>query len=111
MTRLRRIPPSRLAVFTSEARSTTGLPLPSGSRYEFRIHPAISETDRTALRRTTKTFLARAQATPAAYECSHPKQFLHVHFVTHGTASRLSPLDSAILLSKDADNSESLRPG
>jgi hypothetical protein len=28
----------------------------------------------------------------------------HIHFVTHGTASRLSPLDSAILLSKDGDD-------
>jgi hypothetical protein len=51
----------------------------------------------------------RAQATPAAYESSHAKQFSHIHFLAHGTASRLSPLDSAIVLSKDADNSESLK--
>jgi CHAT domain-containing protein/Tfp pilus assembly protein PilF len=52
---------------------------------------------------------SRAQATPAAYENSHPEQFSHIHFVAHGTASRLSPLDSAIVLSKDADNPESFK--
>lgn len=44
--------------------------------------------------------LAREQATPAAYLASHPEQFSNIHFVAHGTASRLSPLDSAIVLSK-----------
>ncbi|HEY7352264.1 MAG TPA: CHAT domain-containing tetratricopeptide repeat protein [Terriglobales bacterium] len=40
-----------------------------------------------------------AQATPAAYLASNPEQFSYIHFVAHGTANRLSPLDSAILLS------------
>ena len=44
--------------------------------------------------------LAREQATPTAYLASSPEQFSYVHFVAHGTASRLSPLDSAIVLSK-----------
>jgi CHAT domain-containing protein len=43
---------------------------------------------------------AREQATPAAYLTSSPEQFSYIHFVAHGTASRLSPLDSAIVLSK-----------
>jgi CHAT domain-containing protein len=42
----------------------------------------------------------REQATPAAYLASTPEQFSYIHFVAHGTASRLSPLDSAIVLSK-----------
>jgi CHAT domain-containing protein len=46
--------------------------------------------------------LAREQATPAAYLASNPEQFSYIHFVAHGTASRLSPLDSAIVLSKIA---------
>jgi CHAT domain-containing protein len=46
--------------------------------------------------------LAREQATPAAYLASRPEQFSYIHFVAHGTASRLSPLDSAIVLSKTA---------
>jgi CHAT domain-containing protein len=44
----------------------------------------------------------RDQATPAAYLANHPENFSHIHFVAHGTASRLSPLDSAIVLSKPA---------
>jgi CHAT domain-containing protein len=43
---------------------------------------------------------ARQQATPEAYLESNPEQFSYIHFVAHGTASRLSPLDSAIILSK-----------
>ncbi|MGB6384334.1 MAG: CHAT domain-containing protein [Terriglobales bacterium] len=43
---------------------------------------------------------ARQQATPEAYLESNPEQFSYIHFVAHGTASRLSPLDSAIVLSK-----------
>jgi CHAT domain-containing protein len=45
---------------------------------------------------------AREQATPAAYLDSRPERFSYIHFVAHGTASRLSPLDSAIVLSKTA---------
>src|ERR1035441_10215956 len=44
--------------------------------------------------------LTREQATPATYLASNPEQFSYIHFVAHGTASRLSPLDSAIVLSK-----------
>ncbi|MGD0826156.1 MAG: CHAT domain-containing protein, partial [Terriglobales bacterium] len=51
--------------------------------------------------------LTRAQATPSAYLASSPEKFSYIHFVAHGTASRLSPLDSAIVLSKESaqDNS------
>ncbi|MBZ5614405.1 MAG: CHAT domain-containing protein [Acidobacteriia bacterium] len=44
----------------------------------------------------------REQATPAAYLASNPAQFSYIHFVAHGTASRMSPLDSAIVLSRIA---------
>ncbi|MFZ3340796.1 MAG: CHAT domain-containing protein [Terriglobales bacterium] len=40
------------------------------------------------------------KATPPAYLASEPERFSYIHFVAHGTASRLSPLDSAIVLSK-----------
>ena len=43
---------------------------------------------------------ARDKATPAAYLTSTPGRFSYVHFVAHGTASRTSPLDSAIVLSR-----------
>jgi CHAT domain-containing protein len=44
----------------------------------------------------------RDQANPSAYLAGNPENFSHIHFVAHGTASRLSPLDSAIVLSKGA---------
>jgi len=53
--------------------------------------------------------LAREQATPAAYGASKPEQFSYIHFVAHGTASRLSPLDSAIVLSKGSAEDDSFK--
>ena len=44
---------------------------------------------------------ARQKALPAAYLNSHPERFSYIHFVAHGTASRVNPLDSAIILSRD----------
>ena len=44
--------------------------------------------------------IAREHATPAAYLSGKPELFSYIHFVAHGTASRTSPLDSAIVLSK-----------
>jgi CHAT domain-containing protein len=51
----------------------------------------------------------REQANPAAYLASNPGKFSHIHFVAHGTASRLSPLDSAIVLSKGAAETDSFK--
>jgi CHAT domain-containing protein/Tfp pilus assembly protein PilF len=51
---------------------------------------------------TEQRIFTREQATPAAYLASNPAQFTYIHFVAHGTASRMSPLDSAIVLSKIA---------
>ena len=48
----------------------------------------------------------RALANPSAYLAGNPETFSHIHFVAHGTASRLSPLDSAIVLSKSAVDTE-----
>lgn len=49
-----------------------------------------------------REIFSREHATPSAYLTSKPEQFSFIHFVAHGTASRLSPLDSAIVLSRDA---------
>jgi CHAT domain-containing protein len=43
--------------------------------------------------------ISQSQAVPAAYAASKPEDFRYIHFATHGTASRLSPLDSAVVLS------------
>jgi CHAT domain-containing protein len=47
--------------------------------------------------------LSGTGATPAAYLASKPEQFAYLHFVTHGTASRARPLESAVVLSKEKD--------
>ncbi len=51
--------------------------------------------------RERREVLTRQQASPAAYLKGNPEQFSYIHFVAHGTASRMSPLDSAIILSRD----------
>lgn len=51
----------------------------------------------------------RAKATPQAYLASKPGQFAYIHFVAHGTASRLSPLDSAVVLSKSTGDADSFK--
>jgi CHAT domain-containing protein len=50
------------------------------------------------------TVYSDASATASAYLNSHPDQFSFIHFVAHGTASRTSPLDSAVILSKEGDS-------
>ena len=55
----------------------------------------------------SETVFSRAQATAQAYLESRPEQFSFIHFVAHGTASRASPLDSAVVLTK-VDNSYKL---
>jgi CHAT domain-containing protein len=51
----------------------------------------------------------RDRATPSSYLTSNPEKFSHIHFVAHGTASRLSPLDSAIVLSKSPVETDSFK--
>jgi CHAT domain-containing protein/Tfp pilus assembly protein PilF len=48
---------------------------------------------------------SRNQASPDSYLNQHPEQFSYIHFVAHGTASRISPLDSAIILSRGRETS------
>jgi CHAT domain-containing protein len=56
-----------------------------------------------------RRIITRGQATPQAYLDSNPEQFSDIHFVAHGTASRLSPLDSAIVLSKGGGEDDSFK--
>jgi len=44
--------------------------------------------------------LAGLEATPAAYQRSHPAQYAYIHFAAHATANKNSPFDSAIILSE-----------
>jgi CHAT domain-containing protein len=50
-----------------------------------------------------------AQATPTAYLASNPGRFSFIHFVAHATASKLSPLDSAIILSPASPEQDSFK--
>jgi len=50
-----------------------------------------------------RTVLSGSEATPAAYLAGKPERFAYLHFVTHGTASRARPLESAVVLSKEKD--------
>lgn len=49
------------------------------------------------------TILSGSEATPTAYLSSKPEQYAFIHFVTHGTASRARPLESAVVLNKEKD--------
>jgi CHAT domain-containing protein len=53
-----------------------------------------------------RRILSGKEATPAAYFSSEPERFDYLHFVTHGTASRTHPLDSAVILTKSADSTK-----
>jgi CHAT domain-containing protein len=57
----------------------------------------------------SQTVLTRSQAVPGAYALSAPDQYRYIHFVAHGTASRLSPLDSAVVLSAPKDQPEDFK--
>lgn len=52
---------------------------------------------------------AQAQATPATYLSSDPRQYAYIHFVSHGVASRTDPLDSAIILSRSSTAEDSFK--
>lgn len=51
-----------------------------------------------------RLLLTGAAATPAAYLNSKPARYAYLHFVTHGIASRLQPLESAVVLSPSGDS-------
>jgi CHAT domain-containing protein len=56
-----------------------------------------------------REIFTRDRATPAAYLGSDPGQFSFIHFVAHATASKLSPLDSAIVLSRSSEEQDSFK--
>ena len=56
-----------------------------------------------------RTVFTQGNAVPAAYMKSKPDQFDYIHFVAHGTASRLSPLDSAVVLSAEPQHPDNFK--
>ena len=74
-------------------------PLPNATSEVQSVQKYFTPVDRTVLTQTA--------AVPAAYATSDPAQYSYIHFVAHGIASSLRPLDSAIVLSPphaDPDN-------
>jgi CHAT domain-containing protein/tetratricopeptide (TPR) repeat protein len=52
-----------------------------------------------------RTVLTGSQASPEAYQHIQAGQFAYIHFVAHATANMNVPLDSAVVLSKNPDDS------
>lgn len=74
-------------------------PLPNAASEVQIVQKYFTPADRTVLTQTA--------AVPVAYATSNPEQYSYIHFVAHGIASSLRPLDSAIVLSPphaDPDN-------
>jgi CHAT domain-containing protein len=51
-----------------------------------------------------RTELTGEKATATGFLRSQPEKFSYLHFATHGTASRLRPLESAVILSPEGDS-------
>jgi CHAT domain-containing protein/tetratricopeptide (TPR) repeat protein len=64
---------------------------------------AGAELDRVQAHFRDATLFEGARATPRAYLSSSPERFGFVHFVAHGIATPVRPLDSAVVLARDAD--------
>ncbi len=58
---------------------------------------------------SNRSVYTRADATPPAYLASAPERFEFIHFVAHGASTRLSPLDSAVILSKASAEEDSFK--
>ena len=71
-------------------------PLPQAPAEMQKIEQYFEESRRAVLK--------GSQATPSAYLGSEPSHFCYLHFVTHGTASRARPLESAVVLSKESSS-------
>jgi CHAT domain-containing protein len=105
---------SRLKKVSAEAATRDllliGDPVSAGT--EFQALPnASAEIQRIQVHFSAQgeTVLTQARAVPAAYAASSPDQFRYIHFVAHGTASRSSPLDSAVVLSPSLRDPEDFK--
>ncbi|HVW76101.1 MAG TPA: CHAT domain-containing protein [Alloacidobacterium sp.] len=56
-----------------------------------------------------ETVFTQKQALPSVYTGSDPGQFSYIHFVAHGTSSSASPLDSAIVLTRNPANPDAFK--
>lgn len=82
---------------------------PNGDYPELQKAPAEMESIEKHFPQKQQEVFTREQATPAAYLSSKPEQYSFIHFVAHGTANRMSPLDSAIVLSRSNAQDDSFK--
>jgi CHAT domain-containing protein len=84
-----------------------GSPLQASPEFP-RLRHAEEEVDKVAqhFSHGLETIMKGGEAMPSAYKASHPEQFGFIHFVTHGTASETSPLESAIILSPEGERGQ-----
>lgn len=82
-----------------------GNPVPSDSDFPL-LPQSATEISRieSYFPESRRYVLSGSEATPSAYLSSGPEHFAYLHFVTHGTASRTRPLESAVILSKSGDS-------
>lgn len=87
-----------------------GDPLPGHAEFEPLPNAADEiEKVRRHFPQQGQTVLTRDRAVPTAYTESHPDQYQYIHFVAHGTASRLVPLDSAVVLSPEHEHPDAFK--
>lgn len=106
--------PSLGLLAAARNRSTTrpsllliGDPVPSSP--EFPRLPAVEaeiRSIRQGLPLWHQVVLTREQAHPGAYREARPERFRLIHFAAHATATRDNPLDSAVILSAQAERSK-----
>ncbi len=84
-----------------------GNPIAEGTDYEA-LPNASLEVGKIAQQfpKQDRLVITQAKAIPASYAASRPAQFSYIHFVAHATASSLSPLDSAVVLSPSPGHPE-----
>lgn len=79
-----------------------GDPVLKGSDFPPLPH-AAEELREIQVRFPQRVSYSGAEAKPSVYRASNPDQYSYIHFATHGISSRQSPLDSAVILSREGD--------
>ncbi|HEV2689763.1 MAG TPA: CHAT domain-containing tetratricopeptide repeat protein, partial [Bryobacteraceae bacterium] len=81
-----------------------GDPEPAGQEYP-RLPNARQEVDQIAalFSASNKAVYEGAESRPSCYRQASPAHFSLIHFAAHATANRASPLDSALILSREGN--------
>ena len=87
-----------------------GNPIPPSAEYENLPNAPVEIGDIARhFPQDRREVFTQTQAVPAVYAASKPDRFAYIHFVAHGTASRLSPLDSAVVLSAEPKHPDNFK--